>query len=116
MKILTDATALDLEFLATAEIESFEPKADRESGAVKTSFDGRPLYGARGLELLRRDEQTGRVNGTESGAYLSLITPPVGGVEFGRRYRATGAVQITHFVMNGRLAVSLQVEGLEPVA
>lgn len=116
MKILTTADILELDFMAQSDGITFEPKADKDSGEIKLSFDGKPLYSARGLQLLRKDD-AGKVLGMESNAFVSIITPPKEPLDFGSRWRATGLVQVTHFVTGqGRLGVSLQVESLEQIA
>lgn len=115
MKILTTGEALELEFIATSGIDKPQPKVDKDQNP-KFSHRGLPLLAARGLELVRKDEE-GNAVGTESSVFLGLEAFPEGGITFGARYVAVGQVQVTHFVTGqNRLGVSLQVEALEQIA
>lgn len=115
MKILTTGDALTLEFIATSGIDKPQPKVDKDKNP-KFSHRGRPLLTARGLELVRKDEQ-GNAIGTETNVFLGLENFPEGGIKFGERYIATGQVLVTHFVTGtNRLGVSLQIESLEQIA
>lgn len=115
MKILTTGEALELEFIATSGIDKPQPKVDKDKNP-KFSHRGLPLLAARGLELVRKDEE-GNAIGTESNIFLGLESFPEEGIKFGARYVAAGQVQVTHFVTGtNRLGVSLQIEALEQIA
>lgn len=115
MRVLTDSTLFELELSAQADSVIFEPKANRDTGEIKKSLEGKPLYGAKGLVILSKDAE-GNIQGIEPNSYFSVVTPPTEPVTFGSRWKAKGYIQVNHFRMNGNVAVSIEIEELERIA
>lgn len=114
MRVLTDSNLFDLELSAQADAITFQPKKNQDD-EIKKSLEGKTLYGAKGLVILSKDTD-GSIKGIEQNAYFSVVTPPTEPVTFGSRWRAKGYILVTHFQMNGKLAVSIEIEELEQIA
>lgn len=79
----------------------------------KTSPDGRATY-ASGC-LLRVIRKNGD-RAIDKSASIHVINPDFGGYASGQDYRAVGAVWVQPYEANSRVALSITVESLEPIA